>query len=374
MLTDALIRGGLEVPAVSGQKADKLREKLFPGSSVANPFDFLATGTAEQLGYIIDACENDFDNIDAIAVIFGSPGLFPVSDVYDLLDKKMRSSGKPVFPILPSVINVKEEINSFIEKGNINFPDEVVFANALTKVLNTSRPEIADIKIIVIDKNRIRSIIERSSNGYLDPTDVSGLLDAAGIPRVPESVAGDAEEVVKVSSAMGFPVAMKVVGPVHKSDVGGVVLNVSDKETVLEVYDKMMQIEGARAILIQKMVTGTELFVGVKAEGSFGHLILTVLGGIFIEVLKDVSASLVPVSESAAEWMIHSLRSFDIIKGIRGRPGINESLYTDIICRLSALIEAAPEIFEMDINPLIVTKDGIVAVDARIRIENKKFI
>jgi acyl-CoA synthetase (NDP forming) len=374
MLTDALIRGGLEVPAVSGQKADKLREKLFPGSSVANPFDFLATGTAEQLGYIIDACENDFDNIDAIAVIFGSPGLFPVSDVYDLLDKKMRSSGKPVFPILPSVINVKEEINSFIEKGNINFPDEVVFANALTKVLNTSRPEIADIKIIVIDKNRIRSIIERSSNGYLDPTDVSGLLDAAGIPRVPESVAGDAEEVVKVSSAMGFPVAMKVVGPVHKSDVGGVVLNVSDKETVLEVYDKMMQIEGARAILIQKMVTGTELFVGVKAEGSFGHLILTGLGGIFIEVLKDVSASLVPVSESAAEWMIHSLRSFDIIKGIRGRPGINESLYTDIICRLSALIEAAPEIFEMDINPLSATKDGIVAVDARIRIENKKFI
>jgi acetyltransferase len=372
MLTDALTRGGLVVPPVSGQKADKLREKLFPGSSVANPFDFLATGTAEQLGYIIDACENDFDNIDAMAVIFGSPGLFPISDVYDLLDKKMRSSRKPVFPILPSVINVKEEINSFIEKGNINFPDEVVFANALTKVFNSPRPEIAYNRVINIDKGRIRAIIEKSSNGYLDPSDVSDLLDAAGIPRVPESVAKDSEEAVKVSSNLGFPVAMKVVGPVHKSDVGGVELNVSDKVNVLKEYGKMMKIDGARAVLIQKMVSGTELYAGVKAEGAFGHLILTGLGGIFIEVLKDVSASLVPVSESSAKWMIQSLKSYDIIKGVRGRPGINESLYADIICRLSALIEAVPEIFEMDLNPLIATKDAIVAVDARIRIEKRQ--
>jgi acetyltransferase len=372
MLTDALAKGGLVVPPVSGEKADRLLGKLYPGSSVANPFDFLATGTAEQLGAIIDACENDFDNIDAMAVIFGSPGLFPVSDVYDVLDKKMRSCRKPVFPILPSVINVKNEIDEFIAKGNINFPDEVIFANALTKVLNTPGPEVADIKLFEIDVNRIRSIISKSGNGYLEPGDVTSLLDAAGIPRAPEVVAINTKEALRASSAMGFPVAMKVVGPVHKSDVGGVVLNVSGEETVLKAYVNMMKIEGAKAVLIQKMITGTELFAGVKAEGVFGHLVLTGLGGIFIEVLKDVSAGLVPVSESSAKQMIMSLKSYEIIKGVRGKPGISESKYSEIICRLSALIEAAPEISEMDLNPLMATKDTIVAVDARIRIMKSK--
>ncbi len=374
MLTDTLTRGGLEVPQVSGRKSDKLKEKLFPGSSVANPFDFLATGTAEQLGYIIDACENDFPDIDAMVVIFGSPGLSPVSDVYDLLDKKMRSCRKPVFPILPSVINAKEEINNFIKKGNIYFPDEIVFANALTKVLNTPGPEMADNKFISIDKSRIRSIIDKSSDGYLNPYDVSELLDAAGIPRVPESVSMNADDAVKTSYAMGYPVAMKVVGPVHKSDVGGVVLNIPDKETILIEYRKMMKIAGAKAVLIQKMVSGTELFAGAKNEGAFGHLILTGLGGIFIEVLKDVSASLVPVSDTEAKWMIHSLKSYEIIKGVRGKRGINESMYSDIICRLSTLIEVAPEIFEMDINPLMATSNAIVAVDVRIKVEKKKGI
>ena len=372
MLTDALIKGGLEVPQISGAKAAELRAKLFPGSSVANPIDFLATGTAEQLGYIIDACENDFDNIDAIAVIFGSPGLFSVSNVYDLLDKKMKSCRKPVFAILPSVINVKEEINDFIQKGNINFPDEVVFANALIQVSNTPGPELEVKNNIIVDKGRIREIIERSSNGYLVPSEVSELLDASGIRRVPESVAEDIETAVRDSSAMGFPVALKVVGPVHKSDVGGVTLNVTDKETVQAVFIKMMKIEGAKGVLIQKMVSGKEIFTGVKDEGQFGHLILTGLGGIFIEVLKDISASLVPVSESSAKWMIHSLKSYDIIKGVRGKPGINEALYCDIICRLSELVEAAPEITEMDINPLMGTKDSIVAVDARIKIEKRE--
>jgi acetyltransferase len=369
MLTDALTKGGLEVPRVSGPKAEKLREKLFPGSSVANPFDFLATGTAEQLGFIIDACENDFDNIDAMAVIFGSPGLFMVYDVYDLLDKKMKSCRKPVFPILPSVINAKDEISDFLAKGNINFPDEVTFANAFCRVYNTPEPQLNDDRSSIVDKKKIRSIIDNSQNGYLDPVSVTGLLDAAGISRTPESVVSNPDEAVKLSSSIGFPVAMKVVGPVHKSEAGGVALNVSDKDTVVKEFKRMTGIAGYKAVLIQKMISGTELFAGVKAEGAFGHLILAGLGGIFIEVLKDVSAGLVPVNESTARRMIHSLKSYDIIKGARGKTGVSESLFIDVICRLSALIETAPEIIEMDLNPLMGTRDSVIAVDARIRLE-----
>jgi acyl-CoA synthetase (NDP forming) len=374
MLTDALTKGGLDVPPVSGLKSDLLCEKLFPGSSVSNPFDFLATGTSRQLGEIIDACENDFNNIDAMAVIFGSPGLVPVRDVYDLLDNKIRTCRKPIFPILPSVINARSEIKEFLAKGNINFPDEVVFGNALVKVINTPAPESADFKRFDIDHHRVRSIIDEVPEGYLEPAIVTELLDAAGITRVSESVATSLEEAFNISASIGLPVAMKVVGPVHKSDVGGVELNITDKATIEKEFIRLMAISGSKGVLIQKMVTGVELFAGVKAEGAFGHLILAGLGGIFIEVLKDVASDLVPVSETSAKAMIRSLTGFEIIKGTRGRPPVNESKFIEIICRLSALIEVAPEITEMDINPLIGTKNGITAVDTRIKIEKKSDI
>ena len=369
MLTDALSKGGMEVPQITGKKADALREKLFPGSSVANPIDFLATGNAEQLGYIIDACENDFDNIDAMAVIFGSPGLFPVYDVYDLLDKKMRTCSKPIFPVLPSIINVSQEIKEFLSKGNINFPDEVPFANALCKVSDTQYREVAEYEQYTIDKTTIRTIIDSSENGYLSPEDVSRLLKAAGIPLAEEVVVTDSAEAVRRASEIGFPVAMKVVGPVHKSDVGGVVLNLKDSKSVSREFIRMMKIPGSKAVLVQKMVSGTELFAGIKAEGAFGHLLLAGLGGIFIEALKDVSASLVPVSYSEAKHMVHSLKGYTIFKGMRGQRGIKESSLLEIICRLSALAEVAPEISEMDLNPLMGTEDSVVTVDARIRIE-----
>jgi len=369
MLTDALSKGGMEVPQIKGEKADKLKEKLFSGSSVANPIDFLATGNAEQLGFIIDACENDFDNIDAMAVIFGSPGLFPVYDVYDLLDKKMRSCSKPILAVLPSVINVKHEISEFMSKGNVNFPDEVVFANALCKVSDYQLVKNTDYQAPVIDISSIRKIIDNSENGYLNPEEVNALLKYSGIPLAKEAVVTDSVEAVRKASEIGFPVAMKVVGPVHKSDVGGVVLNLKDNDSVSQTFSSMMRIKGANAVLVQKMVNGTELFAGIKAEGSFGHLLLAGLGGIYIEVLKDVSASLVPVSYNEAERMIHSLKGYAVIKGVRGQKGINESAFIDIIRRLSALVTAAPEICEMDINPLMATENSIIAVDARVRIE-----
>ena len=106
--------------------ATRLKSILFPGSSVENPIDFLATGNEKQLNAIIDACENDFDNIDAMAVIYGSPGLFPVHDVYKMLNQKMKECRKPIYPILPSVINVKEDLAFFLSHGNVNFPDEVL--------------------------------------------------------------------------------------------------------------------------------------------------------------------------------------------------------------------------------------------------------
>ncbi|PKP02292.1 MAG: CoA ligase [Bacteroidetes bacterium HGW-Bacteroidetes-9] len=365
MLTDALSNNGLEIPHI---ESPELLEKLLPGSSVANPIDFLATGTAANLGDIIDYCDTKFDNIEAMAVIFGSPGLTEVYDVYKLLDEKMKTCRKPIYPILPSVINVKKEIEYFLSLGRINFPDEVVFGNALAKVYNTP-PPVVMMETPKIDRVAIRAIIDASVDGYLDPEKVQQLLDAAGIPRAGEAVVTTPETAVKEAQRLGYPVVMKVVGPVHKSDVGGVVLNVNDDETVRREFDRMIHIKDTTAVLLQPMLSGTQIFAGAKYEPKFGHMILCGLGGIFIEVLKDVHTALSPVSASEASEMIRNLKSYKIIQGVRGQEGVNEAAFAEAIVRLSALCEAAPEIAEMDINPLLGNAKGVVAVDARIRIE-----
>jgi acetyltransferase len=369
MLTDALSNGGLEVPAINGPKADALLEKLYPGSSVANPIDFLATGTAEQLGDIIDACANDFDHIDAMAVVFGSPGLFTNEEVYKVLHQKIRECKKPIYPILPSVVNVKDDIEMFINMGNVNFPDEVLFGNALTKVYNTAKPAVVSADEAGVDVAAVRRIIESQPDGYAAPEVVQELLDVAGVPRVKEYVSDKVEDLLGAIKDVGYPVVMKVVGPVHKSDVGGVVLNVNSDEHMVAEFERMMQIEDATAVMLQPMVSGKELFVGATYEPGFGHMVLCGMGGIFIEVLKDVSSGLAPIKQDEALEMIRGLISYKIIQGVRGQKGIDENKYAEIIVRLSNMLMHAPEIKEMDINPLLGEGEKVIAVDARIRIE-----
>ncbi|MCX6286198.1 MAG: acetate--CoA ligase family protein [Bacteroidetes bacterium] len=372
MLTDALSNNGLSVPRIEDSSAKELLARLFPGSSVANPIDFLATGTAEQLGIIIDYCDKKFEEIDGIAVIFGTPGLTKVFDVYNVIDEKMMTSRKPIFPILPSVMTAREEISDFLQKGKTFFPDEVTFGTALSRVYYTPGPAPSEPELPVVKTSEIRSIIDASADGYLPPASIQALMDACGIPRAGEAVVTTREDAAKAAARLGFPVVMKVVGPVHKSDVGGVVLNIKDQAAVMAEFDPMMQIKDTTAILIQPMLSGTELFAGAKFEPKFGHMILCGMGGIFIEVLKDVAAGLSPLSKDEALLMIRSLKSYKIIQGVRGQKGISEEAFAGILVRLSALLETAPEIVELDFNPLLGKEEMILAVDARIRIERKK--
>ena len=368
MLTDTLSKGGLDVPYIEGPKADELLSQLFHGSSVANPIDFLATGTAEQLGTILDYCDNEFDNIDASVVIFGTPGLFDITDVYNVLDEKMRTCTEPIYPVLPSIVMAKDEVAHFISLGRNNFQDEVVLGDNLTKVYNTPEPA-ADFEMPDIDSETIRGIIEKADNGYLSPESVQGLLDAVGIARAKEEVVSSEEDAVAFAEDTGYPVVMKVVGPIHKTDVGGISLGVMSQSEVKMEFERLMSIDEATGVLIQPMLSGTEIFLGGKREESYGHLVLAGLGGIFVEALKDVAYGLSPLNKSEAGDMIKSLRSYKLLEGVRGQQGVNLDEFANIISRLSALLETAPEIFEMDLNTLLGTPKEIVAVDARIRIE-----
>lgn len=370
MLTDALSKGGMNIPAYEGEGADRLKANLLPGSSVHNPIDILATGTPENLGTAIDACEKDFPEADAIFVIFGSPGLVELYEAYAMLDKKIRECSKPIFPILPCLNTAGPEVAEFLSKGHVNFADEVTLATALAQVRNTPKPAKQEMALEGVDVAGIRRVIDGiKENGYIAPQKVRELLTCAGIPMVPEFVSADKKELIAEAEKMGYPIVAKVVGPVHKSDVGGVTLNIRSKEHLASEFDRMMQIKDANSVMIQKMISGMELFIGAKYEDRFGHIVLCGLGGIFVEALKDVSSGLAPLTMPEAESMIRSLRGYKILQGTRGQKGINQQRYAEIVVRLSTLLRHATEIKEMDLNPLLAEGDNVTAVDARILIE-----
>ena len=302
--------------------------------------------------------------------IITHPGLVTMFEMYDVLHEKMQTCKKPIFPILPSINTAGAEVAAFLAKGHVNFADEVTLGTALSRIVNAPKPAVPEIELFGVDVPRIRRIIDSiPEDGYIEPHYVQALLHAAGIPLVDEFVSDNKEEIVAFARRCGFPVVAKVVGPVHKSDVGGVVLNIKSEQHLALEFDRMMQIPDARSIMVQPMLKGTELFIGAKYEEKFGHVVLCGLGGIFVEVLKDVSSGLAPLSYEEAYSMIHSLRAYKIIQGTRGQKGVNEDKFAEIIVRLSTLLRFATEIKEMDINPLLATEKAVVAVDARIKIE-----
>lgn len=369
MLTDALAAGGMNIPIISGDDHDRLLSMMNPGASAFNPIDMIATATDEQLDNVIDYVDRNLPSIDGMTVIFGSNGLNDMMQIYDLLHRKILECSKPLYPILPSVSSSRAELEYFLQKGHVNFPDEVVLGRALTKISNTPGP--ADDKIFLenIDVPLIRRIIDDLTPGYIEPAVIQQLLRAADIPVVEEIVVNNRRQLSTAANKLGYPLALKVVGPVHKSDVGGVTLNIKSRKHLEAEFTRMKRIKGVTAVLVQKMLAGTELFIGAKYEPRFGHVILCGLGGIFVEVLGDISSGLAPLTFREAESMIRSLKSYRIIKGTRGKPGINEKLFAEIIVRLSSLLRFATEIKEMDLNPLIGNPDGITVVDARIRID-----
>lgn len=369
MLTDALSAGGMNIPRITGTHRENLLAMMNPGASADNPIDLIATATNEQLDNVIEYVDKELPLMDGMSVIYGDNGLNDMAEIYNLLHKKIRDCNKPLYPILPSISTSSDKLEDFISKGHINFPDEVVLGRALTKIFNTPSPAEEKIFLENVDVPKVREIISKAPEGYLEPSLIQQLLDAVRIPVVKEEVVSVRKDLLHLAEKFGYPLVLKVVGPVHKSDVGGVTLNIRSQKHLEAEFARMMKIKGVKAVMVQQMLTGTELFIGAKYEPRFGHVILCGLGGIFVEILGDVSSGLAPLTFREAESMIRSIRSYKIITGTRGKPGINEAGFAEIIVRLSSLLRYATEIKELDLNPLIGSPENITVVDARIRIE-----
>src|SRR5690606_9465691 len=226
---------------------------------------------------------------------------------------------------LPSAIQAAEEVSHFQSMGHVNFTDEVSFGYVLTRV-NKVQPPYPKPVLPNVNAEKIREIIANASAGYLPPDAVFALLEAAGIDTVKQAATQTKEETVKQANSLGYPLVMKVSGPVHKSDIGGVMLGIKNAEEVAFTFDNLMALPEADGVILQQQRSGIEVYIGAKAEENFGHLVLCGLGGIFVEVFKDVSAALAPVGQEEATRMIQRLKSYPIIQGTRGKAGVNETL------------------------------------------------
>lgn len=370
MLTDTLTSNGMKVPPFDAEDTADLIKVLNPGSSVANPIDFLATGTADQLAQIIDFC-GDYDRVDGMVVVFGSPGLFNVKDVYEILDEKMNSCKKPIFPVLPSLINAEKEIKDFLAKGRVNFPDEVNLGKALAQVYKAGKKTFAKAVLPEMDFVTIRSIINASAGGFLSPERSRELLEAAGIDSARQLYIREENQITTLVNNLHFPLVMKVTGPVHKTEVGGVKLNIVNEEQARETFRELMAIPGAIGVLVQEMLVGEELYAGAVKQGEYGHVVLCGLGGIFLELLGDTSSALAPMSREEVVSMVESLKGYPLIAGYRNRKGLNKEKFIDVIMRLGALVHIAPEIIELDLNPIIADEKNMRVVDVRIEVRKE---
>ncbi len=361
MLTDTLEKNGFIVPEFQNPEARELLKHLYLGSSVKNPIDFLATGTAEQLDIILSYVTK-FEEIDAVSVIFGSPGLFPVFEVYDVLGKHIERSPKPIYPVLPSVVNVAEEIKEFHKKGFPSFPEETLFAKALAKAYFSSpawEPPTVKTKQITLT----------NQSGYLSYKETRKLLEEFGFPLIDEEMFTSEEEALAFAKGK-FPVVLKVVGILHKSDVGGVRLNITDAETLRKHFRELMRIPGAKGVLVQRQMQGIEMFAGVKYEENFGHLILFGAGGIYIELFKDFASVLFPASKEEIHSKLKKLKSYALLEGIRGAKRADIASFIELIYKINELLVGVPAIRELDFNPVLVNEEGSFCIDVRIRVED----
>lgn len=368
MLSDTLETVGLKVPKITGKAAEELLSKLFYGSSVNNPIDFLATGTAEQLDLILDYVDNKFDNIDCTIVIFGTPGLFDVTEVYKVLYRRIISSKKPIFPVLPSIVQAKEAIEVFKSLGGIYFNDESALGEAIAKVIRTPRFSFIEENNQVLQVKPIPENLKTFKGQFLSTEIVEKMLKSAGFLLPQTKIVKSKKELHDAYSEFAKPFVMKVVGPIHKTELGGVRLNIDSVAKAEFFFDELMRIKNAVSVQMQETVEGLELFFGVKKYPQFGHLILFGLGGIFVEILKDVQSGLAPLTFEECEYIVENIKSRQLLDGYRNLPKVDKNALIEILLRISAFIQAYPEIEEVDFNPAIANNERIIIVDPRIKL------
>lgn len=367
MLSDELNRQGLDLPVLTEQTQKKLSDVLPPQSPITNPIDCLPTRNGEQIRAILQILEDEEkDNIDIIVIITSNSMLRDNWDTYEEIIHGMdNQKGIPIIPVLSPGTTGVELIEKFKSFGKLYFHDEVPIAKALGKIVKRPMLYNQNDNLKHFDNNRISNILTHQK-GLLIPETAAELLHAAGFKLPLQQDVFEKSQIKKVIEKIGFPLVMKVSGLIHKSDAGGVKVGINNYEQAIEVWEQLMQIEGAKGVLVQQMIQGHEVILGASRLDGYGHLIMFGLGGIYTEVFKDVQFGLAPLAKEECTNMITRIKGHQIFEGARGAKGMSVEIMADYLRKLSRLVMDYPEISEIDLNPLKGFDSELYTVDARI--------
>ncbi len=378
--TDILVAAGLELPPLSEKTKGLLKEKLYPEATVSNPVDVLATANAGHYRACLDAMMDD-DNFDCVYVNFVTPFFVDTDSIAKEIVEVNKQQRKPIVCNLMTDKRQWTETVKILQEGGVPcFSLPGVAARALTALVRYNKirsREVTEVTTFAdVDKAKGKDIIGKAKvtgRNILSATEVYDILAAYKIPVANWRIAGNVEEAEKAALEIGFPVVIKADSKtiIHKSDMGGVAVNLKDGDAVKSVVmemEKKLAADDLKFFVQKHMPDGLEVILGAKAEEGLGHLIMFGMGGIYVEVLKDVIFDITPVSATEARDMISSIKMAPLLEGVRGNKGVDQKALVEIIQRLSQLVTDLDDIKEMDLNPVIAYEDSVFVVDARISI------
>ena len=390
MTTDALIASDGELASITEETMAQLNEFLPTCWSHGNPIDVLGDAPPDRFSRAVEIVLKD-KNVDAVLVILTPQAMTDPSATAKALGKVANPSHKPVLAAWMGGRVVAEGIQLLNNAGvpTYNTPEKAVRAFmhlvSYARNLQILHETPKDIPLeFTLDRQRLRGVFDTiltEGEEILSENVSKAFLEAYEIPVTKPQVARSADEAADVAHRMGYPVVLKIHSPeiTHKTDVGGVMLNLSSDEKVRKAYDRITtrakeQRPDANivGVSVQKMVSypnSFELIMGSKKDPIFGSVIMVGTGGTGAEVFRDRALGLPPLNEALTRRMLESLKSWPLLQGYRGKPGVNIDRLIEIIMRFSYLVADYPEIKELDINPLLVTPEDVVALDARVVID-----
>ncbi len=379
--TDVLVGAGCTLPPLSEATHARLKAALYPEASVGNPVDVLATGTAQHYRACMDAMMED-DSFDCVFVNFVTPFFVDNESIAREIVAVNQQRRKPMVCNLMTDKQQWSEVVRILREGGVPcypLPGEAARAMAalVQYHLLRSRETAAVQRFSDVKPDKARKIMDKARSAgrnSLAAAEVYGILEAYKIPVAKWKLAATPAEAAEAAAKIGFPVVVKAeaASVVHKSDMGGVALNLASASAVKTAAAQMRKAITAPDLrfFVQKFLPdGLELIMGAKAEEGLGHAVVFGLGGIYVEVMQDVVFNLTPISSAEAREMLAAIKGAPLLQGVRGQKGVNQDRLTEILQRLSQLLTDLPEIQEMDLNPIKAFGDKVFVVDARISIK-----
>jgi acetyltransferase len=386
MASDAVERAGLRLAALSSETKQKLQAQLPPAASVANPVDVLGDALADRYSFAIEVVLAD-PNVDALMVVLTPQTMTQIPATAEALGKLSKGAGKPVFGAFmgdAAIAKGVEMLRSY-DVPNYQVPERAVGAIAAMwhhrTWLNT--PPLA-VEEFPADREKVAQVFARvraEGRVTIGDAEARDVLEAYGVPLPKAGLAATADEAVQLAESIGYPVVMKIASPdiLHKSDIGGIKLNITSASEVRDAFD-LLTYRGRRYMpdatiwgcQVQQMVKGgREVIIGVNRDPQFGPLIMFGLGGIYVEALKDVTFRVAPIDRRAATEMLGEIRAYKLLRGVRGEKPSDQKAIVETLLRISQLVTDFPEIVELDINPLMVFEQGrgVLGIDMRLALK-----